>query len=307
MPPIINDPTLSTCPDFESPLWDLVKQAMIATHVGPEPLTEEGAVQQMKNNWTRGNEIKIAAWNAQLEQERAERAEQERVANEAEEAQRAQQEREAAEEQRAIERKKPKLNAFDPNRSVPNWIEPRPSPYALNKIELRQYVELDHFTVRGCREAALGSNRSINQDSFGFTQVDDAFVLRPLAAQASSKNVRNDEDLSWEEMLEAKNTMLHFMDKYEWPRLHVDSTACFFLALEVHPRRLQIDGKKALLRYQSIVRQEWFGALSRGVGYNLEIINEDLLRTCADFVNERVRKAEMEEVRAFVTPHQNSH
>ena len=45
---------------------------------------------------------------------------------------------------------------------------------------------------------------------------------------------------------------------------------------------------------QSIVRQEWFGALSRGIGYNLEIINEDLLRTCADYINERVRKAEME-------------
>ena len=57
---------------------------------------------------------------------------------------------------------------------------------------------------------------------------------------------------------------------------------------------------KALLRYQSVFRQEWFGALSRGVGYNLEI-NEDFLRTRADFVNERVRKAEIEEVRAFVT------
>ena len=111
-------------------------------YVGPEPLTKEGAVQLMKNNWTQGNEIKIAAWNAQLEQEQAEQAKQERVANEAEEAQCTQQEKEAAEEQRAIEWKKPKLNAFNPNCSVPNWIEPRPSPYTLNKIELRQFQQI---------------------------------------------------------------------------------------------------------------------------------------------------------------------
>ena len=84
--------------------------------------------------------------------------------NEAEEAQHARQEREAAEKQRAIEQKKPKLNLFDPNSSVPNWIEPRPSPYALSQ------------------------NRA--------APVDDTFVLRSLAAQASSKNIRNDEDLS---------------------------------------------------------------------------------------------------------------
>ena len=50
-------------------------------------------------------------------QERAERAEQERAVSEAEEAQHARQEQEATEEQRASERKKHKLNPFDPNSS----------------------------------------------------------------------------------------------------------------------------------------------------------------------------------------------
>ena len=169
--------------------------------------------------------------------------------SEAEEAQHARQEREAAEEQWASERKKPKLNPFDPNSSVPNWIEPRPSPCALRKIELRQST------------TPLSSGR-----------------WPPRHFPRTSGTMKTCLE---QEMSEAKkhNAAPHGQS---------------------HPRRLQIDGMKALLRYQSVVRQEWFGALSRGVDYNLQI-NEDFLRTCADFINERVRKAEMEEVRAFVT------
>jgi hypothetical protein len=276
---------------------------MIGTHQGPQPLTAEEAAQQMRDAWTRDNQNKVAAWNIQLEQDRAEATEQERLAHEEEEARHAQQQKEAEEQRRESEKKKPRLNPFDPNRRIGSWIEPRPAPYALDKINLLEYVELDYFTTKGCQEAALDANKSINLDTMGFAQFEGALALRPLAAQRSSKTIRNDEDLAWEEMLEAKNTMLHFMAQSRvWPTAHAESTAAFFVALELHPRRLQANGKKALLLYQSRVRQEWFSALKRDEGFNIEIIGEDFLRSCAEIVNDQIREKELQQV-CVIAPH----
>jgi hypothetical protein len=72
----------------------------------------------MKDAWTEVNNNQIVAWNARLEQERAQQEELERQAAEEDEARRVQKEREAEEQRREIERKRPKLNPFDPNRSV---------------------------------------------------------------------------------------------------------------------------------------------------------------------------------------------
>jgi hypothetical protein len=44
MPPIVNDPTLAIYPSFENPKYALIRQAMINAHRGPEPLTDEGAI-----------------------------------------------------------------------------------------------------------------------------------------------------------------------------------------------------------------------------------------------------------------------
>jgi hypothetical protein len=93
---------------------------------------------------------------------------------------------------------------------MPDWVEARPAQYAIDKLQNLQYVELD-FTIRGCMEAAGDSTRSISQDTLTLAQFKGAISLRPLAAQRASKNIRSDRDLSWKEMFEAKNTMLHYM------------------------------------------------------------------------------------------------
>ena len=140
------------------------------------------------------------------------------MAHEAEEAQQAQQEKEAEEVRKEAEKKKPKLNPFDPKRHVEKWIEARPASYALNKLNNLEYVELDYFTTKGCREAAADTNKSVSHDTLTFTQLGDTFAIRPMAAIRPSKHIRNDEDLSWEEMMDAKNIMLHFMAKSGlWP------------------------------------------------------------------------------------------
>jgi hypothetical protein len=43
---------------------------MIDAHISDVPLTIDEATQRMKEAWTRENDRKLAAWNAQLEQDR---------------------------------------------------------------------------------------------------------------------------------------------------------------------------------------------------------------------------------------------
>lgn len=260
MPRILNDPTQAVCPNFEGPEWAFLRQCIIDSHPGEIPLTAEEVARQMREAWTQDNDARVAVWNAQLEKDRAEQDQQDRQVREVKVARRAQLGDEA-EEQRRVD--KPRLNPFDPTRRVSEWIQPRPAAYALEKINNCEYVELDYFTA-----------------------------LRP------SKNIRKDEDLSWEEMLEAKNTMLHFMAQSGlWPTAHAESLAAFFVALELHPRRLMANGKSTLLLYQSRVRREWFHAFERNEGFNIGLISDDLLRNIADEVRDKIWKREIDQVR----------
>ncbi|KAH9010883.1 hypothetical protein EDB84DRAFT_1445437 [Lactarius hengduanensis] len=162
--------------------------------------------------------------------------------------------KEAEQQRREAEKKKPKIGSFVKGRGVGNWIEPRPAQYALNKINNLEYIELDYFTIRGCRDAATDSHKSISQDTMAFAQVEDTLAIRPLAAVRPSRNIRSDENLSWDEVMYAKNTMLHFMAQSRvWPLAHVESLAAFFVALELHPRRVQDNGNDVLILYQSRV------------------------------------------------------
>jgi hypothetical protein len=259
---ITDDPTMAICPSFEDPEWDFLRQLMINPHQWPPPgppLTIEEAPQRMKDAWTQENNVRVAAWNEQLERDQAERDEQERLVQEEEGALRAQRDREAAHLQREVEKKRP-------------W----PAAYALNKINNLQYVELDYFTRRGRQEAAANAYKSVDLDL----------------------DIRRDEDLSWGEMMDAKNTMLHFMAQCEhWPAAHAESIAAFYVALELHPRRRQANGEKVLLMYQGRVRREWFRALARNEGFNIAIIVEDLLRSLAEEVNDAIRQREFEQIR----------
>ncbi|KAH9040331.1 hypothetical protein EDB83DRAFT_2194205, partial [Lactarius deliciosus] len=208
MPRILEDPTRAVCPSFESVEWDFLRQSMVDSHQGVVPLTPEEATQRLKDAWARENGAKVAAWDAQVEQDRAEQAELDRLAQEEADAQSAQRQKETEDQLREAERKKPKFNDFDPDRVIGDWIEARPAPYAINKLNNLEYVELDYFTAKGCNEASANASNLTGQDTLAFTQLDGTISVRPLAAVRSSRNIRNDEDLSWEEMLQGKNVMM---------------------------------------------------------------------------------------------------
>ena len=65
--------------------------------------------------------------------------------------------------------------------------------------------------------------------------------------------------------------------------------ASFYINLDCHQRKEQKNGKLALLLYQSRVRREWFNALKRNEGFNIMLIEEDLLRSLAEVVNDDIQ------------------
>lgn len=297
MPRMIDDPTRAVCPSFEDADWDFLRQPLIDAHVGDAPLTVEEVTRRMKEAWVRENDRKIAAWNAQLELDRVEQEDRDRAVREEAEERRIQHEKEAEDQRRELENKKPKIDMFDPERAVNETIDPRPAPYALNKVGNLEYIELDYFTTKGCREAQMDNYKSISHDTLAFTQLEDTIAIRPLAALRPSKHIRNDEDLSWEEMLGAKNMLLRSMAKSAvWPVTHVESLAAFYVNLEMHERAGTAMGKRVLLLYQSRVRREWFDAFKRREGFNISLIQDKLLYKMSEELNGSVILSEIEQV-----------
>ena len=293
MPCIKVDSTQATCPSFEDPEWEFLRQNMVDAHQGVPALTMDEASQRMKEAWARAHQCKLDTWNAQVQQDQVEQEQIDSEMRDAQEAQRAQQEREAEEMHKEVNKKKPKLNSIDQNCYVGKFITARPATYALNKLSNLEYIKLDYFTPKGCREATADSNKSVSQDTLTFTQVGDSFMIRPMAALRPSKHIRSDEDLSWEEMMDTKNVMLHFMAKSRmWEDEHATALATLYINLDCHQQKDQKNSKLTLLLYQSCVRWEWFNVLKRDEGFNIALIEDDLLRNMAEEVGNAIQDRE---------------
>ena len=128
MPPrFAQDPALTQCPDFSSESYRLVREAYSAAHT----ISDEDAITALIRAWTDGNEAQKQAWVLQQEEDQRIRAEEERLRDQEAAALRQKEEAEAEAERVAIEKKKPKMNGFDPSKSVGDTIIPNPSQYAL--------------------------------------------------------------------------------------------------------------------------------------------------------------------------------
>lgn len=104
----------------------------------------------------------------------------------------------------------------------------------------------------------------------------------------------------------AKNAMLHFMDLCNWPQKHVQSLAHFFFNIELDPMRSRPNGEKILIAYQAKVRRQWHDDLSRGLGFNIALINQKLLSTVAEEVWDTIKLDVIKKVSAPLHPFNSS-
>jgi len=225
----------------------------------------------------------VEAWNLQVEADVAEQTEQQRQVLAEEERLRAEDEHQKDEEQKELEKKHPKINHFDDNKMIGDFVMPCPSQFAIGKLKSFSFTELWYFTEEGCSEAQE-SSRTLPEDAFGITRVDDLVTLKPVASFKASKNTIPDADLTWRQMNISKNMMLQYMELCNWPPRHIDSFARFYFHLELDPMCSHPNGERVLLAYQAKARHQWHEDIACRQGFNITQINPKLLATVADEV-----------------------
>lgn len=290
---ITQNPHLETVPNHAGPHYDAIRALLVNTGI-----TDEQAVQTLNTSWTRSHEERIQAWDQQVMEDAATQEEERRLAQEQEDQQRMQRELELENERREVEKKKPKMNDFNENAMVNDFIAPRPSAYALRRLTDFDYAELWYFTQEGCADAM--HQQTQNEDTFGLSKVDDMVSFRPVSALKASKNVVQDVDLSWRQMEIAKTTLIQQITKCGWADKAITALAQFFMNLEVHHYRQRAYGEHALLVYQARVRRNWHDQLKQGGAFNIAIINETLLQLIHREIMDKKQAESIDEVSSFL-------
>ncbi|KAG1846416.1 hypothetical protein DFJ58DRAFT_843494 [Suillus subalutaceus] len=238
MPRMRNNPNFNVCPDYASDGFADTRAQLISDEV-----TEEQAIQLLKNIWEANNNVDKVAWQCQVAEDREERAHREQL--EEEEQERIEQARIQEEEAARKEDRKKNKHKFTPILNTGILDDPATTPcsYALRKIEKGEYVEIWYFTNDGLDEANLKK-----------TVDDDAMIMSTLADT---------------------------MGKADWPEDRVRMMAKFWRNIQVHEYRSMRNpiGQKALLAYQAEQRRRWHVAVKTSVGpYDLSIINKKVLQ-----------------------------
>ena len=202
MPRIETDPGLEIPPDHSSP--DYLDLRTILINSG---LTEAQVLEQLNTTWTRGHDTRVQQWNHQVEEDAQVEEEVRRALLEQEEEARQQRERDEEAEKQETEKKRPKISDFDEDAMIDDFLMPRPSSYALRRLEDFEYVELYYFTQEGCIDA-LENLHTVSEDTFGITKQDNMVQLRSISSLKASKNVIQDSELSWHQMTMGKTTLL---------------------------------------------------------------------------------------------------
>ena len=110
----------------------------------------------------------VKAWDLQVQTDVAEQEELQRLVQVEEERLKAEEEHLKDEEQKELEKKQPKINNFDDDKMVGDFILPHPSQFAIGKLKSFSFIKLWYFTGEGCSEAQE-SSRTLRDDAYGIT------------------------------------------------------------------------------------------------------------------------------------------
>ncbi|KZT73204.1 hypothetical protein DAEQUDRAFT_641203, partial [Daedalea quercina L-15889] len=246
------DPSNDVCPDYTSDDFANMRAAMAAGG-----MTEERVLEVMRQSWRADHDRRLAAWNAQVQEDlqRAEEANQER--REREEEQLAEARKVEEEEQRALEKKKPRLAKVVDGQAPPTQMCQHISEYAREKLAKYAMVELDYFTPKA-RQQAEAQARNSTLDAITVTQSDVGYTLTQGTAHKPLKGIRRDADLPYTEMLIAWPAfIIEIGNLPTWDKKHVAQYGQFFLHIMGLEDCQDHIGQLAIMRYIEEIRLDW--------------------------------------------------
>jgi len=224
-------------PDYASADFQIIHDCLVLAG-----LTNEEAIQTLDEAWDRTAVV--------LQQERERQANKQAQSTLNDAAAREALAQQAAPAQPAAEEDDDDL--INENMMVNNFIQDRPSSYALTKMKNKEYVELWYFTPEGCRDASE-NHHTQPMDTFGMMNVDGSLAFRPVASVRTSRNVVPDVKLSWEAFMMAKGLYLSTFTK-DWSKKAHEIMTSFFVGLEMNPMARKPRGTRSLLAYQAKTR-----------------------------------------------------
>jgi hypothetical protein len=276
-PRILQNPHLAECPDFGHDTFDIVIQPAI----GPGR-TRQQVIDGLTASWHAQNDLRKALWDAQVlaaQDHRGLQPGQDPAAVEPAQ----------AANETADARKKPKLGDFVDAAGINDVVSSKPSTFAINKIRDMKYIELYCFTPAGCRDhAGQKLSESTADEAFGFTygissdgSASNSLTLKPVSALAHPGKIIPDENLTWEQVRDAKTVYLRHIMEAGWNQAHVNALVTFFIELDGHAYNSTAEGKQALVWYQAHAREDWHRKLGTTESFNLARLSRTLL---ADFM-----------------------
>ncbi|EGN93852.1 hypothetical protein SERLA73DRAFT_24110, partial [Serpula lacrymans var. lacrymans S7.3] len=142
------------------------------------------------------------------------------------------------------------FNEIDTKTTISDFVIDKPSPYAINKVESGDYIELWYFTVEGCRDAFAHQHTIANTLSM-ITNDNNQVALKPAASYCASKNAKHDEDLTLNQIFIARTCLINEMDKAGWKRDFTRMLSHFYLQLDMHPKRRFSHSEQILVTYHA--------------------------------------------------------
>jgi hypothetical protein len=274
------NPHMETCPDFEQ---DKDYSAIIEALVSAGKTREEAVALQVEL-WQCQHDCRTQAWDQTTAAE--EEAERARARSRLEEEEEARRQAEAQQEADRKERDKKilKLGILVPNQVLTRTNMATTPQATLEKLRRRIYIPLYKFTIEGrakSRNALYSTERSIT-----FDEADDGrLVIAPRHLTRSSKATVLDEDLTWEQFIDAKSSYISALTESNWPEDFVGAYITYFLGIETHPARDTKLGKRALLLYQARMQKLWHEHLTNETVPDISAFNNNFFQICQSNVN----------------------
>ncbi|KAJ7654357.1 hypothetical protein B0H17DRAFT_1214344 [Mycena rosella] len=269
---LLFDPSLATCPDFASSVYDTVRSRLNLDD-------NAAAIDILKESWTKSNDNDKAQWILQVEADRA-LAESEQAVRQQEAEKEAADAAKAAEDQcLEAEKKKPQLGDFDINSAPSIYLESRISVFAQKRLEKKEWCPLWPFTAAGLKEASNALTSSAEDGgSISLHRSDDnQLSIQSGPSSDVHKNMVRDENLTAREFSMGWHRYIKEITRANWSAAHVDALTQFFYGLDTHSITEHEHGGAITRIYADRYRFNWFNTLGTDQSFNLVLINEDLM------------------------------